>query len=494
MIPYSFRIGEPLFKRLMAHLFHGDNDEHGAVITAGVSRSPRRIDLLAREVILAEDGVDYVPGRTGYRSLTAGFVARTSHYCAREGLAYFAVHCHGGTDAVSFSDTDLQSHRRGYPALLDITKGGPVGAIVFASNAVAGQVWTRDGIHKLRDLTVVGLNSRRLYPSARRRATEVAARYDRQSLLFGALGQEMLRNAKVGIIGLGGAGSLINEWLARLGVGEIIAVDPEKIEPTNLSRVVGATSWDAHEFLSTHRWTWLNKIGRFFTARKVRIAKRVARQANRHVHFRPLATDITVIDTAMALKDADFIFLCADSAQARLVFNALVHQYLIPGVQVGAKVPVDRKTGTVGDVFVAARPVLPFSGGGCLDCNALIPAAKLQEEAMSPAERRRKGYVDDPDVRAPSVITLNALSCAQAANDFLLGFLGLFYDDRDERYLLEFSRQRRWRPGDRKALDSCLHCGSSLESIYARGDAARLPCKAPPGRLAVDRVACPKSG
>ena len=68
MIPYSFRIGEPLFKRLMAHLFHGDNDEHGAVITAGVSRSPRRIDLLAREVILAEDGVDYVPGRTGYRA------------------------------------------------------------------------------------------------------------------------------------------------------------------------------------------------------------------------------------------------------------------------------------------------------------------------------------------------------------------------------------------------------------------------------------------
>ena len=400
MIPHSFRVGEPLFKRLMTHLFPGDNDEHGAVIVAGVSRSPRRTDLLAREVFLAKDGVDYVPGRRGYPALTAEFVARVSHHCAREGLAYFAVHCHGGTDTVSFSPPDLKSHQRGYPALLDITKGEPVGALVFAGNAVAGQIWTRDGIHELHDLTVVGLNHRRLYSSPRRHATQVDARYHRQSLLFGAAGQEMLRNARVGIIGLGGAGSLVNEWLARLGVGEIIAVDPEKVDPTNLSRVVGATRWDAHEFLSTHRWTWLNKIGQYFAARKVHIAKRVARQANRHVRFTPLATDITVMDTALALKDADFLFLCADSAQARLVFNALVHQYLIPGMQVGAKVLVDTNTGAIGDVFVASRPVLPFASGGCLGCNALIPADKLQEEALSPDERRRKGYVDDPNVRA----------------------------------------------------------------------------------------------
>jgi len=477
MSPHSFRIGEPLFHQLMSHLFPGDCDEHGAIIAAGISRSTRRIDLLAREIFLAKDGVDYVPGRTGYRALTAEFVARVSHHCSREGLAYFAVHCHGGTDAVSFSPTDIHSHQRGYPALLDITKDGPVGALVFAANAVAGQIWTREGIQELHDLTVVGLNHRRLFPSSQQQTSQVDARYHRQSLLFGASGQQMLRQAKVGIIGLGGAGSLVNEWLARLGVGEIVAVDPEKLDLTNLSRVVGATPWDAQEFLCTHHWTWLNRIGRGLASRKVRIAERVARQANRHVRFRALATDITDMDTAHALKDADFLFLCADSAQARLVFNSLVHQYLIPGMQVGSKVPMDKETGAIGDIFVASRPVLPFPNGGCLHCNNLIDAAKLQEEAMSPDERRGKGYVDDPDVRAPSVITLNALACAQAANDFLLGFLGLFYDNRDERYLLEFCRQRRWRPGERKILDTCLHCGRSQGSIYARGDKARLPCK-----------------
>jgi molybdopterin/thiamine biosynthesis adenylyltransferase len=477
MNPYTFRIGEPLFRQLMSHLFPGDGDEHGAVIAAGVARSSRGIRLLARELFLAKDGVDYVPGRAGYRALTAGFVARISDHCAREGLAYFAVHCHGGNDSVSFSPTDLQSHKRGYPALLDITKGGPVGALVFTPNAVAGEIWTPGAVEELHGLTVLGLNHRRLFPSPRRRWSHVDPRYSRQALLFGAAGQELLRKAKVGIIGLGGAGSLVNEWLARLGVGEIVAVDFDKVEPSNLSRVVGATRWDAQVFLSTRPSSWLRALGRRLAAYKVHVAKRVARQANRHIRYTPLVSDITVMDTARALKDADFLVLCADTAQSRLVFNALVHQYLIPGVEVGSKVPVNKRTGEIGDIFAVSRPVLPFSSGGCLDCNELISPATLQNEAMVPDERRGRGYVDDPDVRAPSVITLNALACAQAANDFLLGYLGLFYENRDERYLLEFARERRWRPGERAVQATCLHCSSSPQSSYARGDAALLPCR-----------------
>lgn len=477
MTSHSFRIAQPHFNRLMNHLFPGDGDEHGAVIGAGIVRSPRGTRLLARDVFLAQDGVDYVPGRTGYRALTAEFVARVSHHCAREGVAYFAVHCHGGTNTVSFSSTDIQSHKRGYPALLDITKGGPVGALVFAQDAVAGEIWTRDGVEELDSLTVVGLNHRRLFPSPRSVNRHLDPRFHRQALLFGAAGQELLRRARVGIIGLGGAGSLVNEWLARLGVGHIVAVDFDKVEPSNLSRIVGATQWDAQVFLSARRARWMHALGRRLAAYKVHVAQRVARQANPHVHFTPLVSDITVNETALALKDCDFIFLCADSAQSRLVFNSLVHQYLIPGVQVGSKVSVEKHSGNIGDIFVAARPVLPFAGGGCLDCNALISAAALQDEALSPAERRGRGYVDDPDVHAPSVITLNALACSQAANDFLLGFLGLFRDKRDERYLLEFSRERRWCPGERTTLETCLHCGSSPHSAYARGDGAALPCK-----------------
>lgn len=108
----------------------------------------------------------------------------------------------------------------------------------------------------------------------------------------------------------------------------------------------------------------------------------------------------------------DFLFLAGDSIQSCLVFNALVHQYLIPGVHVGAKVPVDRKAGTVGDTFVAIRPVLPYASGGILNCHELLPASRLQEEALREGERRDQRYVESEDVAEPSVIILNVLSAA----------------------------------------------------------------------------------
>ena len=63
--------------------------------------------------------------------------------------------------------------------------------------------------------------------------------------------------------------------------------------------------------------------------------------------------------TARLLTDVDFLVLASDTIQSRRVFNAIVHQYLIPGVQIGAQVLVDQKTHRVGDIFVATRPVHP---------------------------------------------------------------------------------------------------------------------------------------
>ena len=74
--------------------------------------------------------------------------------------------------------------------------------------------------------------------------------YDRQALMFGSAGQELLGAAKVGIIGLGGAGSLISEWLSLAGVGTIVGIDFDRMEVSNRARVVGATRWDTLEWLA----------------------------------------------------------------------------------------------------------------------------------------------------------------------------------------------------------------------------------------------------
>ena len=473
----TMHIAEPLFARLAHHLFPGDGDEHGAIFIAGISETPRGTRFLVREVLLAKDGADYVAGTHGYRALTAGFIARAAHLCGRENLCYFAVHNHGGRDSVAFSDVDLASQRRGYPALLDITKGGPVGALVFAQNAVAGKIWRRSGTTDLDSLTVIGQRFERLFPHPRASYAGVDAMYGRQSLLFGAAGQRLLMQAKVGIIGLGGVGSLVSQWLAHLGVGHIVGVDFDFLEPTNRPRVVGATAWDAGEPFIDSRFAILRWLGKKLARRKVEIAARVACAANKRVHYEPIVGDITDMATAQRMTDVDFLFLCADGMLPRSVFNALVHQFLIPGVQIGCKVPVEKKTGKVQDVFLVSRPVLPFPVGGCLSCNDLIPADRLRDEMLTPEDRERQRYVDDEAVAVPSVITLNALAAAQAVNDFLFGYLGLTSPNAAAGYLMHQPMDRRWRGVDCRADKACLMCGIEHDSAYARGDRAVLPCR-----------------
>lgn len=475
----SFRISESLFERLNRHLFPGDRDEHGAVILAGIAETPNEIRFLARDLILAQDGKDFVPGEFGYRAFSADFVARVSNRCACESLCYFSVHNHGGDDSVAFSSVDSESHKRGYPALLDITDGGPVGGLVFARNAVAGEVWSAKGVTELDDMMVLGLNARRLYPKRIKIRGVTDDVYHRQSLIFGQVGQFHLANARVGIIGLGGVGSLVNEYLARLGVGEIVAVDFDRVERSNRSRIPGSNRWDSADWLVDSDHRFLRRIGEWLARSKVSVAKRVARLANSRIAYRTIIGDITEQAVAEQFRDVDFLFLCADSMQSRLVFNALVHQYLIPGIQIGSKVTVEKSSGKLGDIFSVARLVLPEQGGGCLLCNDLISPAVLQEEALGDDERTRQQYVDDELIAAPSVITLNAIGAAQAANQFLFHFLGLF--DRDhvkQGYSMYYARENAWRHVETRFESSCLQCSSSSLSCYARGDRASLPCRA----------------
>jgi hypothetical protein len=477
--PITLTIDESLYKKLHAHLFPGDHDEHGAVLACGLVETPRGTRLLARDLFLAKDGVDYIPGKRGYRALTAEFVARISDYCARERLCYLAVHCHRGHDSVGFSTDDMNSHERGYPALLDITEGGPVGALVFAHNAVAGDVRTPNGRHELDYMTVIGPRVRRLYPRPEARPDKVHLVYDRHARLFGDAGQQVLAGLKVVIVGLGGGGSLLSEWLARLGVGHIVGVDFDRLDITNLPRVVGATRWDALALLAESRFPLLRRLAQRYARHKVLVAKRVAKRANPHIKYDAVVGDVLDESTASLLRDADMIFLCTDNILSRWAFNGLVHQFLIPGVQVGVKVRADKRTGVVGEIIAATRPVLPYQGGGCLECNGLIPADRLTKETLSPQERKAHEYVESADVTEPSVITLNVLSAAQAANDLMMIFTGLYNDDVVIKPHIHFARERFTRIITPRSDEACPHCGVGHNSRRGRGDRARMLTRMP---------------
>lgn len=457
---------------LHGHLFPGDEDEHGLVLRCGIARSPRGTRLLVRDVVPAVDGIDYVEGSRGYRKLTADFVADNIDVCAQEKLVYIAVHNHGGQDRVGFSGTDMASHERGYPALLDINDGVPVGALVFADNAVAGDIWTSDGKrHTITDLRVAGRPQRTLIPEPV--AAQVAdSTYDRQARIFGDRGQAILAGSKVAVVGLGGVGSIISEYLARLGVGELLLIDPDRLDPTNLPRVVGARRSDVLPMLQNQaRPRWMQRIGARCANSKVKIAARVARQASRTVRIVAVPRSVVEADIAAMLTDCDHIFLAADSALARRLINSITHQYLIPNTQVGSKVTVI--DGEVADIFSVSRMSSP--GGGCLQCNGLIPAWKLTEEATTEVQRRRQRYVDDEGVHAPSVITLNAVAASRAVDDWLMAIGGLTDWGTSADHWVEYHPLTDEVVEHEPAKSpECRHCGVSR---FARGDEMPLLAK-----------------
>ena len=63
----------------------------------------------------------------------------------------------------------------------------------------------------------------------------------RQMPLVSKEEQEKFRNAKITVIGCGGIGGATIEMLARLGVGELVLVDEDSFDTTNLNRQTLAT-------------------------------------------------------------------------------------------------------------------------------------------------------------------------------------------------------------------------------------------------------------
>jgi hypothetical protein len=469
----SLRITEEDFDELKAHLFPGD-DEHGAVLGVGVVSTLRGKRLLVRKVFKARDGVDYVPGDRGYRKLTAAFVAECLIECEEQGLGYVAVHCHGGVNQVSFSMTDLESHERGYPALLESLDGMPVGALVFAKNAVAGDIWLTDSErYELNGFSVIGNKPFVLtdgHDLNDGRPSDLI--FDRQVRMFGEIGQRLLQKQKVAVIGAGGVGAIVVEQLGRMGVGEIVIIDDDRVEQSNLNRLVGSIPSDVsppgiYKYISL-----LSKLWPFKARLKVDVAKRHATRSGSISKISAVPLSVTNPLATKHLLDSDYIFLAADTAQARLVYNSVVNQYLIPGVQMGVKIQMDKSSGGVVDIAAWVRRTIP--GNGCLWCNGLISPAKLREESLSADQKRQQQYiVGEEDVHAPSIIMLNGIVASLAVDAYVERLTGLSQVD-GLNWLWYMPLTEEWEIVSPVAGGQCTECRKDGKR-FAKGDALDLP-------------------
>jgi molybdopterin/thiamine biosynthesis adenylyltransferase len=222
-----------------------------------------------------------------------------------------------------------------------------------------------------------------------------AKRFDRNVRAFGVEGQRRLADATVGIVGVGGLGSIVAEQLARQGVTEFVLVDPDIVEKSNLSRVVGA--YDHH-------------VGKpKVTAFREHLWRSGADDVEVETHQE------RVQDVPQVLDRCDVIVGCVDSMTARSFCNEYAVKHLTYYVDTGVRIDTTDDQGVEMTGYV--HLVAPGSNA-CFDCLGRHDQDAARIEQLSPAEReaeRARGYIDEEDLAPePAVIHLNG-SCASKA-------------------------------------------------------------------------------
>jgi hypothetical protein len=269
--------------------------------------------------------------------------------------------------------------------------------------------------------------------------------FSRQELALGARGQSQLRRLRVAVIGLGGIGSIVSMQLAHLGVGELVLIDGDIVEASNLSRVVGATKDDVG---MTH---------------KVDVAARYVRSVGlvQHVEVR---REFLTSRHELLLSDADIIVCCVDKQTPRALLNRLAYRCLVPVVDLGVAFRVNAAGDLIGD---AGRVVVLGPGRPCLACWGHLDGNALRIEALSADQRESEllaGYIQGANEPQPSVVAFNTVVAGAGVVEVLrlaTGFAGgdlpplrlafSFADGTVRRNMLQANRE-------------CMVCGTRATS------------------------------
>ena len=131
-------------------------------------------------------------------------------------------------------------------------------------------------------------------------------RYSRQVLFpgIGPEGQARLAQGRVAIVGCGATGACVSGLLARAGVGLLVIIDRDYVEPSNLQRQSLFDEADAAESLP----------------KAIAAARKIA-AFNSEVQTTPVVADLTPENIESLLGDADLILDATDNFETRYLIN-----------------------------------------------------------------------------------------------------------------------------------------------------------------------------
>lgn len=431
----KIRISEALWAKLSTELFVRTDVESAGVLIGDVIRTNGDAVVVIREGHVFKDE-DFLIHQQDQISINPVALNKYLRPARDNGQSIFTIHTHPGAQEAWFSHADDIGDARLMPSIMRQIPNTPHGSMVLVgSGAVAARTF-----HINEHATPITVNSvGRTLKSLTAVAPAENAWSHRQELALGKTGQGKLSVTKVGIVGLGGIGAMTSMLLAHLGIGELVLIDGDNVETSNLSRIPGATEADVG----------LPKVdvaARY--AEQIGFVKNIVRQSEyaseKHI---PL------------LADCDVIISAVDRQTPRAMLNRLSYSALIPLIDLGTAFRVDESGKIIGD---AGRVVVIGADRPCLACWGHLDSKMLAIEALSGEEREKQieeGYIEGAHVVQPSVISFNASVAAAGINE-LLRLVTAFSGTEEPPARLAFSfTEGTVRRNSLSKGQSCKICG-----------------------------------
>jgi molybdopterin/thiamine biosynthesis adenylyltransferase len=394
---------------------------------------------------MIELGPDDYAGRSEVLiDLPPATVARAIGAARASGSTLVLAHSHpmGG---VRPSRRDCAGEAQLLPAIQRRVPDVPHARLIVAPDNVHAALFTADGAEEELEVWSAGDDLTRHDYACRPDDQHVAEVFERQVRAFGAEGQHRLAGLAVGIIGLGGTGSIVAQQLAHLGVGTFILMDPDHLEPTNLNRVVGTRASDV-------------------CRPKVEIARDMITTVNPDARVGTMVADVADAVSARLLLDADFVLCCTDSQGSRSVLSQIAYQYLLPMIDMGVVI----HAAATGVSHVSGRVQMLAPGLPCLLCTGVLDPEAVRRDLLTVEARAADPYIVGAPTPQPAVISINGAASSLAVTMMLSATTGIPVAARHQRLRLETGVVSRV---DAEPQPGCPVCSAAL----ATGDAWPMP-------------------
>jgi len=416
---YQFRLHAGQYSKLRDHLFPGDGKEAVALLLCGRHEDNGYSILLCHEVLLipheeCERDSNFIKWRT---TRAIPFFERAE----KHNFAIVKMHSHPSGYS-KFSELDDKSDTAFFAAAFSWSETDAVHAsvIMLPDGKLFGRVFTKDMFSVPIDRIAIAEDVITIWDQAGHKEIDKtdAEMALRTIQAFGEGTYRRLKTLRVGVVGCSGTGSPVVEQLYRLGVGELVLVDPDKIEMKNLNRILNSKRPDIGK----------SKVDVMDTAIK-----------GVDIGARSIIHDKSLFASRDALNDlitCDVVFGCVDSVDGRNVLSRLTNFYLIPFFDLGIALKADGR-GSVNTVVGSVNYLQPARSS--LLSRRIYTPDQLQAESLRRTdpdqydERLKQKYVQGVVVDRPAVISVNLLIAALSVVEFL-NRLHSFKDDSADNY------------------------------------------------------------